>query len=638
MSGAGQVVLSLAKRLYRETEGNPFFLMEMIKALFEADHIRLKEGVWEGDFDRISQIEFPMPGSMYEAVQERVQRLPANMQEGLHLAAVLGREFSYEVLNAAWGKGEEAALALLDELLRHRLVEEKAGPGDNDIAFTHHKLQEIVYQGLPRHRCNYLHAQAGAALETIYAAEFESRSGELAYHFEQACRMDRLLSDKAIGFLMTAGKQAVRQFAHQEAIAFYRRSLAILNNQPTTDQRMRQEVELLLALAVPMVVIHGYASAEIKHVYDRVRGICQALGNTPDLFTALVGLSRYCGVSGDCEMGLKLSEQLFAVAHAADETDMLLEACRQRGGILYVLGRLQEARHFWEKGLALYRLEQHEQYAYRYGHDPAATCLGYLSLTLWLLGYPEQSLVKSQDLFQLIPSLTHPPSQAYAYCFLAKQACFRSAAKETNDHAGAAIHISQLHGLSSWMFLATALKGWALLEQGMTADGEALLKEGTTAWQARGFAHFTPFLLALQAESCLRLRKPKEGMDALLSALALTRAGGDQYWMAEITRLQGELLWESGGDGMLVEAKFHQAIEEARQQGARMLELRAAVSLARLWQAQGRRQAAHQVLAPVYDQFTEGFDTRDLKAARNLLCELQAKSVTKEGRYHTSGK
>jgi adenylate cyclase len=459
-------------------------------------------------------------------------------------------------------------------------------------------------------------------MEAIYAEELETRSGELAYHYEQACLQDKPLTGKAIHYLKQAGQQAVRQYANQEAVVYYRRGLDILQSQPETKRNMQQEIELQIALGVPVIAIHGYTSPEIKRIYDRAYDLCKKVGDSADLFTSLVGLSRFYGLTGDLEARDRLGEQLLAIAQAANNPDYLLEAYRQMGGRMFAAGRLQEARKFCERGLDLYDPKRHESYAYRFGHDPAVTFLGFLSQTLWLLGYPDQAQEQSQKLYSLIFTMTNPPSQAYAYCHLAVHACMCVEAIVARSHAEAAIQLSQLHGLASWMALATALKGWAIFEHGQAAEGDGLLEEGVQAWRMRRFAHFTPFLLALQAEACLKMQKLKEGRDAVMTALEIGRRGGDQYWLAEINRLQGELLLACGGEISSVEAHFQQAVEIACKQEARMLELRAVMSLARLWHTQGRVQAAAQALAQVYDRFTEGFDTSDLKAASTLLQDL----------------
>jgi len=622
MSGAGEAVLPLAERLYEETEGNPFFLMEIVKALFEKGLIRLEKGSWQADFARISQEELPLPASVTEAVRVRVQRLGEKAQEAVRLAAVLGRAFDFGVLNLVWGLGEEAMLEALDDLLRQRLIEESTDEADADYAFTHHKIQEVIYEGLPRRRRQHLHRRVGAAMEALLGDDVGARAGELAHHFEQACHIDKSLSGRAVTFLRQAGEQAVRGSAHQEAISYYRRGLSILRSLPETAERARQEIELQIALAGPTTVVHGYGAPESRRVYDRARDLCQRLGEARELFTALVGLTRHYGVSGDVETGLALAEQLLAIAERSADTALLLEACRQMGGIVLDLGRLQEARAFLERGVALYNLAEHEHYAYRFGHDPAVTCLSYLSLTLWLLGYPHQAERQSQVLNSLMQSMTHPSSLAYAHAHLALLACARRDAQAARDHAEAAIRLGELHGLPMWSAMATALRGWALTQRGEVEEGLAQLEVGAALWQDRGFQHFMAIFLSLQVEPCLETQKLERAAAALSAARAIVENGTDRYWMAELHRLRGELLRARGGDPAGAEACFRQAMEVAGEQEARMLELRAAVSLARLWQSQGKHGAARKVLAEAYGWFEEGFETHDLEAARAVLRSL----------------
>jgi predicted ATPase len=588
--------------------------MELTKSLFETGVLIVKEGAWQGDFSLASEAKLPLTTSLSEAVQARVRRLGGNAQAALDLAAVIGHEFDFEVLNEAWGRGEESTLDALDELLRHRLVEEQIGLDVRDYRFTHQKIQEVVYQSLPRQRRYFLHARAGAALEKFYVAEVETKAGELAYHFELACLQDKSLSSKAIGYLQQAGAQAVRGSDNQQAANYYQRSLDILLTLPESEARMEQEVELLMVLAAPASILKGYASPEIKRIYDRAYDLCQRLGEIPELFTSLVGLVRYYGVTGDLETGGKLAEQLLTIARATQENDFLLEACRQKGAMLFVLGRFSEARKFWEQGLVHYDQSRHEYYAARFGHDPEATCLSFLSITLWLLGYPEQALMQTQKLYNLIQSFTHPSSRAYACSLLAVNAYLRHDAKLALEHAETAIQLSLLHGLISWKYLATVLKGWALFEEGQITDGLALMEAGTQAWQARGFAHFTPFLLTLQAEACLKAQKLDQGLSAVAAALEMAQRIGDHYWEAEIHRLYGELLRASGAEDGIVAAHYQRALEIARQQGARMLELRAAMSLVRL-QPENNQSFAWQELVEVYGWFSEGFDTCDLQEA-----------------------
>ena len=310
---------------------------------------------------------------------------------------------------------------------------------------------------------------------------------------------------------------------------------------------------------------------------------------------------------------------MLAIARAAQDNTLLIEAYRQMGGHLLIQGRLKESRAFWERGASLYDITQHESHAYRFGHDPAVACLGLLGITLYLLGYPDQALIQSRNLRKLRRSMTHPASLALCHCHLAKHACIRHDVEATFDHAEAAVRLGQLYGLPSWTALATALRGWALIELGQKAEGLAQLRDGTAAWQARGFTHFVPFFLGLRAEACLKLEMQTEATGAVSAARTIVKNGADRYWLAELHRLEGELARAEGRDGSRAVAHFRQAMDTARGQEARMLELRAATSLARLWQGQDRCQAARQVLAEVYNRFDEGFQAHDLQAAGALL-------------------
>jgi predicted negative regulator of RcsB-dependent stress response len=265
---------------------------------------------------------------------------------------------------------------------------------------------------------------------------------------------------------------------------------------------------------------------------------------------------------------------------------------------------------------------EHERNAYRFGHDPAATFHCYLILTLWLLGYADQAAAQGRHLRDLIQSWSHPTSLAYAHCFLAIGACLRRDARAARRDAEEAIRLGQSYGLPCWTAMATALRGWALVEQGQAAEGLVQLSEGIAAWRTSGFKHMTCILLTLRAESCLKVDRLEEAAATLAAAWAIVQDGMDVHWTVEVERLRGELLRAEGKDGKGAEVHLRQALETARQQEARMLELRAAVSLARLWRSQGNVRAAQEMLAEVYGRFEEGFDSHDLQAASALLRTL----------------
>jgi ABC-type oligopeptide transport system substrate-binding subunit/DNA-binding SARP family transcriptional activator len=247
MSGSGGAVAPLARRLYEETEGNPFFLIESIKALFEAGLVSLEGGAWRGDFARIARSELPLPAGVSQAVQARVRRLDGDARQVLHVAAVLGREFDLELLNAVWKRGEEATLEVLDALLRRRFIREGSGAMGRDYAFHHHKIREVVYAGIPSRRRQRLHARAGKAMETVYASDIEVVAGELAFHFTQGRQVGKELVSKAVRYLLLAGDQARLTYAHREAIEYYTQALALQKEQGEYESAGRTLMKLGLA-------------------------------------------------------------------------------------------------------------------------------------------------------------------------------------------------------------------------------------------------------------------------------------------------------------------------------------------------------------------------------------------------------
>jgi DNA-binding SARP family transcriptional activator len=310
LSGAGEAAQPLAARLFQETEGNPFYLIQTIKALFEQGAIQVEAGVWRADFAALGRGRAPLPASVSEMIAARVGRLRVETQEAVQVAAVVGREFDFDLLHAAWGHEEDATLAALDDLLRQRLVGDAvvAGSAGHDYAFTHHKIQEVVYCGLSRHRRQHLHGQVGVALEQLLGADRGTRAAELAFHFEQAQPLERRLADRAIAYLREASQQAMRQSAHQEAIAYVQRGLDIVYTLPETPQRAQQELDLHIALALPTTAVYGYGSPEAGCLYARARELCHLHKDPDALFTTMMGLAQYYAMAGDLTTRVELTE------------------------------------------------------------------------------------------------------------------------------------------------------------------------------------------------------------------------------------------------------------------------------------------------------------------------------------------
>jgi len=271
--------------------------------------------------------------------------------------------------------------------------------------------------------------------------------------------------------------------------------------------------------------------------------------------------------------------------------------------------------------MVLYDTQQHRSHAFLYGRDPGVDCGLYASWALWLLGYPDQALKRNNEALTLAQELSHPFSLASILACAGVLHTFRREGQATREQAEAAMALSTEQGFPHWLALGTILQGWALAEQG--EEGTAQIRQGMAAWRTTGAELARPYFLALVAEACAKGGQAEEGLSALAEALATVHKTGERFYEAELSRLQGELLLvQSTPQTAEAETCFHQALDIARRQQAKSLELRAALSLSRLWQQQGKREDAHQLLAPIYGWFTEGFDTLDLQEARALLQAL----------------
>jgi predicted ATPase len=364
------------------------------------------------------------------------------------------------------------------------------------------------------------------------------------------------------------------------------------------------------------------------------------VGDASQLFQVLRGLWYFYLHRVELQMARELGEQLLSLAQQVGDPALRLEAHYALGNTLNYLGEFAVAQAHLAQGIALYDPQQHRSHVVRYGQDPGVICRAYAGVTLWLLGYPDQARQMSREALTLAGDLAHPLSLGLALFFAAWVHQFCREVPLTQERTEAVIAIGGEHGNPVFSAAGTIFRGWALAQRyaepgagrGQREEGMAQMQQGLAAWQATGAKVFQPYGLTLLADAFAQLGQPEAGLALLVEALAVTSDTEERRWEAELHRLKGELLLQSGGRGPQsgvstphaaeAEACFRQALDTARRQQAKSWELRAAMSLSRLWQHQGQRAAAHQLLAEVYHWFTEGFETADLQEAKALLEEL----------------
>jgi predicted ATPase len=436
--------------------------------------------------------------------------------------------------------------------------------------------------------------------------------------------------------LHKAGQQAREHSASQEAIEFFSQAITLLNTLPDSPEGAQQELDLQTALGSVLVAIRGYGAPEVKQAYDRARVLCQQMGETPRLSQVLWGLGRFYLVRTPLQTCRELGEQLLNLAQKQRDPELFLEAHNALGAALSYLGELSRAQVHLEKGFALYNPQQHRSHALTYGQDPGMVCLSRMTLTLWSLGYPEQALERKRQALALASELGHPFSMAFALLCVTQLHHLRREARATQELAEATISLCTEQGFDFFGAMGVCLRGWALFAQGQAKEGIAQLRQGIDAWKATGAVLYVPYHLATLAEMVSQTGQTETGLAMLADALTTVDRSGERFWEAEIYRLKGELLLKDEGERSVLSAVegrnaeregspedcFHKAIDIAQSQSGKSLELRATVSLCRLWQSQGKQVEARQTLAEIYNWFTEGFDTVDLQEAKALLEEL----------------
>jgi predicted ATPase len=469
-------------------------------------------------------------------------------------------------------------------------------------------------------------------------------------HFERGRDTKR-----AIHYLQQAGENALRRSAYPEAITLLTKGLELLATLPDTPERAQQELTLQLSLSAPLEATKGYAAPEVERTWSRARDLCQQVDETPQFFQVLNGLYVFSSNRAEFHTAHELAKQLLALARSGQNPARLPYAYLALGTTLFRHGELVPAREHLEQSLALFDVQKHHLSASLASSSAVVGALAYMAWVLWYLGYPTQALQKSHEAVALAQELAHPFSIAFALSFTVRLHQLRREGQVGQERAEAVIAFSNEHGFPFWLTQANILRGWALAEQGQHAEGVAQMHRSLAAFRATGAETGRSWYLALLAEAYERVEQAAEGLSMLAEALPLVDKTGERMYEAELYRLKGELtlaqsrvqssvsrVRKSSEPGVRrpeslnpstqhptpsthVEAEqeaeryFLKAIDIARQQQAKSWELRAVMSLSRLWHSQGKKDAGRKMLAEIYGWFTEGFDTTDLQEAKSFL-------------------
>jgi DNA-binding winged helix-turn-helix (wHTH) protein/predicted ATPase len=623
--GAGAAVpVELVRVLTQRTDGHPLFLVTVVDDLVRQGRLQVAPAGWVpvGGLDAVTG---GVPQSIRHVLEHQVAQLPLADQELLAVASVAGVEFAVAAVAAGVQQAGEDVEVQCDALARrYQLVQARGtavwpdGTVTARYGFRHALYQELLYERIPVSRRARWHHQIGMRLEEAFGPRAGEAAAELAVHFVHG-RDDH----RAVQYLQRAAETAVQRHAHREAIGYLTRALDLLKTQLDTPERAQWELTLLLALGPVVIAAKGYAAADVERVYSRAWQLCQHLGETSQLFQVLVGLRKFYQVRAAYQTAYNLGERLLVMAQSLHDPALLLEGRFGVGITLYYLGDFVASREQCTQGLMLYDTQQHRSRAAFFGQDTGVACYTYEALALWLLGYPDQALHRSREGLTLAQQLAHPFSLTFALLHGAVLHVARREGQATQEASEAALTLATEQGFAFWLAWGKILRGWALTTQGDEREGIAQMCQGLEATRSIGAEVGRSGFLALLAAAYGAAAQPEKGLEVLAEALSVVHNKGERYYEAEIHRLTGELLLAGFSDQQAAsEASLHQALVVARAQQAKSWELRAAVSLGRLWQQQGKRTAARKLLEEVYGWFTEGFETADLQEAQGLLEEL----------------
>jgi DNA-binding winged helix-turn-helix (wHTH) protein/predicted ATPase len=621
------VANSLVSTVFVRSEGNPLFMVNVTDYLLNRDAIvREKSSV---KLASMSEQE-AVPGTIRQLIDRQLGEPSEDDQELLKTASVAGATFSVSAVARAIGKARETveaqcrAMAEREQFLRYSgSWRSPAGTVTARYSFLHVLYQNVIYDRVGDARKARLHQRIGESIESFYQGATESVSAELALHFERAGDFGR-----AVKYLLQSAQRAMRQNAYQEALAHCENGLARSKSLKESAERHELEMSFHLLAGVCLASSQGYASGQGLVEFSQARRLASHVTNKVLLFQTLGGMWSYHLLRGDLRESLKVATTMLDLAHRSGDWSFLLNGNMVAGCSRFYLGDIVKARDHLATLGEQYDLERFRNSGPAYSWDPGVVGACYHAKSLWLLGYPELAEQQAQRAFDIARELSSPYFPALVNGMLAMYYTYRGDVESTLTAATDAISISIENGFHHWVACGTTLKGWALARKGHRKEGISCLKEGIDKWQSTGAQMLVPTYRLLQAEAHLTDGDCQRASKLIEECFAISRKNRESYYDAELHRLQGEIAARMKTNNSKTpgtkpgEADFLRALEVTRRQKTKSLELRATMSLCRLWRKTGKDREAKRMLGKIYGWFREGFDSPDLKAARTLLEEF----------------
>jgi len=605
----GEVVFAIAER----TDGVPLFVEELTKSILERGLLREENDRYV--LDRPLQ-PLAIPATLHASLLARLDRL-GSARHLAQIGAAIGRQFSYALMRAVSRLPEDELQADLGQLVASELVFQRGTPPDAVYSFKHALVQDAAHGSLLRNARQQLHSEIAEALAAHSPEIVESQPELLAQHYAEAG-----LVEKAVVFWGKAGHRSVARSAMAEAAAQFQKGLDQLALMRDIPERRQKELELSSALGAVLNVVKGSGAPETGQTYARARELWEQLGSPVEFIQVPCGQSRYHAHRGELDIALRLDQDLLRLSRRRNDSAGLVMGHYSSGRNLMWVGSFASSRSHLEVVLALYDPNSHQSLLRQTGIHPQLAAQAALGVVLFCLGFPDQALTQSNKAIAGARRLPHPPSLAMSLGMDALLLSIIGDDMGLEQRTDDLVAVATDQGFPFYRATGAIFRGWVKAKNPDVTEGLSLLRAGSSAYSATGATAWMPWYIALLAGACEIAGQIEEGAARLDQALQLVEKTGERWFAAELDRQRGRLLLRQGLPED-AEELYRKALGIAREQEAKLWELRAAASLARLWRDQGRRAAARDLLAPVYGWFTEGFATPDLKEAKALLDELE---------------
>jgi class 3 adenylate cyclase/predicted ATPase len=592
-----------------KTDGVPLFVEELTKAVLESELLKEQNNAW------VLSAPVPalaIPETLQDSLMARLDRLPG-VKEVAQIGAAIGREFSYALVSAVAPCSETSLQEALAKLTAAGLVFSHGAPPAATYVFKHALVQDAAYETLLRSKRKQLHAQIAAALETGFPEVAETHPEVIAHHYTQAGH-----SETAVEWWKKAGDLAIHQSANSEAVQHLSRAIGLLESVPESRERDAKELEIRIALSGPLIATRGYVTSELAEIYARAWDLCSKLGDDKSAFPVMYGQWVIPYVRGDMGAALRNAERFLRQAEQQDDKGLQLMGHRIYGSSLVWRGDTLPGSEHLQRALDLYE-PAHDRLAYMFSQHPRTAALAHLCHALQHLGRLDQAMTAGWEAISQAKRIEHFNSIAYSLCFVSLLIMLRRDVETLRNTAGELIELSERHNASYWALWARPMLGWIKAQEGDVESGVLQMHESTEALSNQKANLWVPQTLLLEAEILGQVGQYSRAHRLLDDAQALIQPLDQRFYEAELHRVRGAVMLAEGARYEAAIASLDRAIEVARGQNSRFLELRAAVSKARLWRDRDLREEARAMLEPVYRSFSEGLNTTDLVEAKRLL-------------------